>query len=657
MKLPGRHLSVLTVATAVAVLALGAPLASPPSAEAFGSLPEIDQVRLSPSGEYCVALRNVSGKPYLAVIDVSAEPDEAIKFIELEVMENIEEKIGRIHWLNDDMIGITLEFEANRLGVPTTETRLIALSRDLTRGTTIPAPLRGALFNTQLAHRILDYLPEDPDHVLMALDRKAGDSELSVYEVNVETGAVARVLYGDEFVAGYLVDQQGRVRLRREIRDEKVRIRVSGVNRSNWRTLWEGTRSAGMEFYPLAFAENPDVMLVLKQGASGVDEVFEFRIDERVLGERLFAHPEVDVIGLETDPYTRQVIGAHYAVHYPIVHYFDEEFDQVQKLIDGALPDSRNHIESFDRARERFIVFATGPDLPGSYYLFKKKKLELHPIGETYTALDWDALRPVEPVTYEARDGLTIPSYLTRPTGKPPFPMVVLPHGGPVARDYQRFDYMAQFLASRGYAVLQPNFRGSAGYGASFLAAGMKQWGLAMQDDLEDGTRAMIDRGIADPERICIVGWSYGGYAALMGAVRTPKLFACAVAGAAVTDIPRMLKEDSRYKFMSQNRPSVGHYRKDRDSLRDNSPINNVDVIQIPILLVHGDNDRVVPYRHSKKMAAKLNKDKKPHALVTLEDGNHHLSLEQNRIRFLKELESFLAEHLSDDRGAEGQQE
>jgi dipeptidyl aminopeptidase/acylaminoacyl peptidase len=224
--------------------------------------------------------------------------------------------------------------------------------------------------------------------------------------------------------------------------------------------------------------------------------------------------------------------------------------------------------------------------------------------------------------------------------------MVVLPHGGPVSRDYQRFDYMAQFLASRGYAVLQPNFRGSIGYGHDFLAAGMKQWGLTMQDDLEDGTRAMIDRGIADPERICIAGWSYGGYAALMGAARTPELFACAAAGAAVTDIPRMLKEDSRYKFRTRNPPSVGHYRKDRDKLRDNSPINNVDVIQVPILLVHGDKDRVVPYRHSKKMAARLKKDKKPHVFVTLENGDHHLSLEQNRIRFLKELEAFLAEHL-----------
>jgi dipeptidyl aminopeptidase/acylaminoacyl peptidase len=135
------------------------------------------------------------------------------------------------------------------------------------------------------------------------------------------------------------------------------------------------------------------------------------------------------------------------------------------------------------------------------YYLFTKETLELHPIGRTYEELDWDALRPVESVAYEARDGMTIPSYLTQPAGKPPFPMVVLPHGGPTGRDFRRFDYVAQFLASRGYAILQPNFRGSTGYGASFLAAGRKQWGLAMQDDLEDGTRAMIDRGIADAER------------------------------------------------------------------------------------------------------------------------------------------------------------
>jgi len=157
----------------------------------------------------------------------------------------------------------------------------------------------------------------------------------------------------------------------------------------------------------------------------------------------------------------------------------------------------------------------------------------------------------------------------------------------------------------------------------------------------------MIERGIADPERIGIVGWSYGGYAALMGAVRTPELFTCAAAGAPVTNIPRILKEDARFKFSTRNQPSIGHYQKDRGTLRDNSPINNVDVIRIPILLLHGDNDRSVPYGHSKRMAAKLKKHRKPRTFVTLEDGNHHLSLESNRVRFLKELEIFLGKNLS----------
>jgi dipeptidyl aminopeptidase/acylaminoacyl peptidase len=294
-----------------------------------------------------------------------------------------------------------------------------------------------------------------------------------------------------------------------------------------------------------------------------------------------------------------------------------------------------------------FVILATGPRVPGTYYLLSRENLELSRIGDRYAShLKPEQLHDVERVSYVARDGLTIPAYLTRPVASGPLPMVVLPHGGPTTRDYLGFDPVAQFLASRGLAVLQPNFRGSSGYGAAFEAAGYGEWGLAMQDDVTDGVRAMIERGIADAERICIVGWSYGGYVALMGAVKTPDLYRCAVSGAGITDIRRMLSEGARYKFGLKDRPAVGDYQKDRGKLKDTSPINNVEAIKIPILLVHGDKDRSVPIGHSKKMAAKLKKLGKPHRMVVLKDGNHRLSLERNRVQFLRELESFLTENL-----------
>ena len=167
-----------------------------------------------------------------------------------------------------------------------------------------------------------------------------------------------------------------------------------------------------------------------------------------------------------------------------------------------------------------------------------------------------------------------------------------------------------------------------------------------MQDDVTDGTKHLIDQGIADPDRICIVGWSYGGYAALMGAVKTPDLFKCAVAGAAVTDIPEHLKARDRFKFTDHDVSNVGSYRDDKGLLRDNSPLNNVDAIKIPILLLHGDNDRRVDIKQSKRMASKLKKAKKPHKFVTLKKAGHHLEIGEHSIRFLKELEAFLAEHL-----------
>lgn len=248
-------------------------------------------------------------------------------------------------------------------------------------------------------------------------------------------------------------------------------------------------------------------------------------------------------------------------------------------------------------------------------------------------------------VKIKARDGLELPGYLTLPLETAPknLPAVVLVHGGPQSHDNADFDVWTQFLANRGYAVLQVNYRGSTGHGRQLMAAGLGRWGLEMQDDLADATRWLAERGTADPRRICIVGASFGGYAALMGAIKTPDLYRCAASFAGVTDLVELAGDNSYAGLREVFALQVG---SDRDRLRATSPRNLAQNIKIPVLLMHGTKDRSVPYVQAQWMAEAMTTAGKPFRLVTQADGDHHLSIYAHHLQFYRELELFLAQNL-----------
>jgi dipeptidyl aminopeptidase/acylaminoacyl peptidase len=250
----------------------------------------------------------------------------------------------------------------------------------------------------------------------------------------------------------------------------------------------------------------------------------------------------------------------------------------------------------------------------------------------------------VKSINYRARDGLQIHGYLTMPLGEAtgPIPFVVLPHGGPYARDYLRFDYIAQMIASRGYGVLQPNFRGSTGYGNDFLLAGFREWGRKMQDDITDATRWLIDQKLADPSRICIVGWSYGGYAALMGAIREPSLYKCAASMAGPTDLRRIQPGSGR----EISNVAVPVLNGDRSLIDQNSPVKNADKITIPVLLAHGQQDVNVSIEDSLEMEKALKNAGKAVDTIYFPSDDHFLFREGDRIAFLKKLDEFLRTNL-----------
>jgi dipeptidyl aminopeptidase/acylaminoacyl peptidase len=300
----------------------------------------------------------------------------------------------------------------------------------------------------------------------------------------------------------------------------------------------------------------------------------------------------------------------------------------------------------------RVIAYAQAPDRPGRYVVAGADG-PVRELARDYPALEAVALAPVRPVAFRARDGLVIPGYLALPPGtaaRPArtLPTVVLPHGGPESRDVAEFAPLVQLLASRGFAVLQLNFRGSAGYGAGFEQAGRRQWGRAMQDDVTDGTRWLVAEGIADAGRLCIVGWSYGGYAALMGVAREPGLYRCAASIAGVSDLPRLARANSSTYLTAQlTALRIGRPWRDGDALAALSPVNRATDITAPVLLVHGDRDRVVDVDHSRAMERALAAAGRPVTYVEIAGGDHALAEPAQRQRLFETLDRFLREQLA----------
>jgi dipeptidyl aminopeptidase/acylaminoacyl peptidase len=296
----------------------------------------------------------------------------------------------------------------------------------------------------------------------------------------------------------------------------------------------------------------------------------------------------------------------------------------------------------------------------GGYYVFTPAEERITQIALRYPELqsaDQGAER--QAINYPARDGVRIPAYLTLPPSgvRQNLPLVLLVHGGPHARDDFSFDWWSAFLASRGYAVLQPNFRGSSGYGHAWEEAGKRQWGALMQTDVEDGVAALGRAGIIDPARVCIVGASYGGYAALAGATLTPERYRCAASIAGVSDLERMLRATERQTggddTMTSDwwRASIGDREEDRERIRAVSPANLADSVQIPVLLIHGVDDTVVPIDQSHLMRDRLRSAGKDVRFVELRGDDHWLSDAPTRTQMLRELETFLAANLG--RGAQ----
>jgi dienelactone hydrolase len=332
------------------------------------------------------------------------------------------------------------------------------------------------------------------------------------------------------------------------------------------------------------------------------------------------------------------------------VDFFDPAVAAIWKAIEKAYPDERVQLASWSRDHRKVVVLVDGPRDGYAYALDDLDAKRGDWLGAVYPMLSQEQIARARPITYKAADGLDIPAYLTVPVGSSSknLPLTVMPHGGPAARDTLGFDWLREALASRGYAVLQPNFRGSTGYDVSFLEAGYGQLGRKMQTDLSDGVRYLVAQGIVDPKRVCIFGWSYGGYAALAGAALDPGVYRCAADMAGPVDLPVMLQ---RAKAQTEGRDNdtlrfwdryMGANGPSDPILAQISPVKQAAKIDIPILIVHGKDDTVVDYQQSVAMANALKRAGKPYTFVTLDGEDHWGSRSETRLKLLQAVMDFL---------------
>ena len=494
---------------------------------------------------------------------------------------------------------------------------------------------------------IVDELEENDDEILFQMNRR--DPKLfDVYRLNVHDGGMEMIAENPGNIMAWMTDHDGRLRLA---------VTTDGVNSSLLHRAAEAgawTEVATYNFKesatPLFFTFDNAGLYVASNVGRDRAAIFTYDLSTGREGDLLFEHPEVDVTRLMRSRRRKVVTGAVFETDRIGYHFFDDERARIQAFVDERLPGYENHLTSHTRDESRFVVYSRNDRTRGSYHLLDTGAMTLTHLFDLSPWLEESAMAEMRPVAYESRDGLTIRGYLTVPAGREPenLPMIVHPHGGPWARDSWGFNPEVQFLASRGFAVLQMNFRGSIGYGRAFWMASFGEWGRAMQDDITDGVRWAIDEGIANPERVAIYGGSYGGYATLSGLTKTPDLYACGISYVGVSNLFTWMEAIPPYwkPYLEMMHEMVGHPERDEARFRETSPLFHADRIRAPLLVAQGANDPRVRKEESDQIVAALRERGVPVEYIVKENEGHGFLNEENQFAFYRAMEAFLKEQI-----------
>jgi dipeptidyl aminopeptidase/acylaminoacyl peptidase len=632
------------------------------AARAFGARPSVEYASLSPDGMSVAIVAPSSGQGSVVFVQGLAKGASRTAKPILGASGK-PERLGSCDWVSNQRLVCVIYgvVASSALLEPVEFSRLIAVNSDGTKVKLLSTRTGSYTRGLNLGgDNIVDWLPDEDGAVLMTrvylpddhTGSHIGSSKhgIAVDRVDTQTLIARTIEQPRDDAVDYISDGRGTIRIvgvksRRgalgDFDSGNIAYYYRKTDSRDWLPMGEVVGEEHNGFQPVAVDHDANLAYGYKK-LDGRLALYTIALDGSLKEELLYARPDVDVGGLNRIGRRNRVAGVTYSDDFSHYHFLDPDFEKLLASLAKALP-GRPSLRIVDSSMDenKLLICAGSDHDPGVYYLFDKKQRQLETFLVVRGDLEGVKLASVKPVHYQAADGTMIPGYLTLPPGiESPknLPAIVMPHGGPDARDYWGFDYLAQFYASRGYVVLQPNFRGSTGYGDDFFNKnGFRSWSTAIGDVLDAG-RWLVAQGIASPDKLAVVGWSYGGYAALQSAVVDPSVFKAVIAVAPVTDLPE-LKEEHRHwsDFLVVTR-QIG----EGPHVREGSPALNAAKIKVPVLLFHGEMDRNVPIRQSKEMADRLAAAGVPHELVTWPDLDHQLEDSAVRAEMLRKSDAFL---------------
>jgi dipeptidyl aminopeptidase/acylaminoacyl peptidase len=614
--------------------------------ESFASLPDVTKGRLSPDGIHFASLVRIDTPDFqgTAIHILNVDTSE----IKLHAAtDNTETVIKNISWVNTVMILVKVQFTAYRYNGDAIEQRFMKLNAH----TGELKPLIGTdFFRTnsympQSQGYVVDYLPEDPEHILLGIKRKPRHGE-EVYKISMGEEKPQRVQKSVDYYYGWLSDQQNNVRLATSTRKStKSEIKLKDLESGKFRTLWKYEYYSDKRVSPLDFDEDPNI-LFYKAFHNGFFALFKADVSQDpIKGELVHSIDGEDFNGyiLYHSRDDRRVVGfyqANNSKHY----YWDEEHKKMQATLDHTFPDTSNSFYARSNNDNRLLVYRSSSKDPGAYYLWDRSKKTIDLLAVANPRLHPDDMAVSEAFSFTARDGFEVDGLLTLPAGKAlPRATIIYPSSKPSGRHSNEFNYVVQLFASRGFNVIRLNYRKSSGGGLDSLKKGLEEWVANIQNDIEDANQWGIDKGLIQKGKVCIAGVKYGGYVALMSAVENRGQYACAISISGISDLPDMFTDSKRYTSHTSVKKFLGN---DSKTMRKLSPVSLTKTIQIPILLIHGADDIVVPASQSEQMYDALKRGKKDVEYVKIEAAGHSFEEQEHRTTLYSALEKFLKNNL-----------
>lgn len=620
---------------------------SPPSAKDFFSLPDYTSIRLSPSGKYMATLMPIHER--LNIVVMETENRKNIKV--LTAFENV--NVGSYFWKGDDRIIFTADEtegnEAPTLFAVTTNTKKPELSR-LIQGTFERRSGVMASVVSQLEH--------DPEHIIVQYNKRYVKHP-DLYKLRVDSewnkrrkknSSMELIAKNPGDVQGWIVDHDGDVRGALSTVGLKGKFLFKGKNEKEFKIIKE-FNVLDEQISPLMFDYDNKHLFVASNIGRDRQAIYRYNPETDSLGEMIYGHDKVDVTGLITSSKRKKLLGVGFTDDYPEQVYFDQKEAKFNQLLKNTFKGKHVGTASISKDENLRVIMAYSDIDPGSFYLWNESKKQLVPLGNRVSTIDPKILSPMKPFEFVSRDGLPMRGYITIPKdsdGKK-LPLIINPHGGPFGvRDNWGYNPETQFLASRGYAVVQVNFRGSGGYGRNFERAGYGgKWGHEMQNDITDTVNHFIKEGVAAPKRVCIYGASYGGYATMAGLTFTPELYKCGVNNVGVTDVG-LLFTSMPTTWEPQKevlKVQIGD-PEDKELMKSMSPIDHVTNIKAPLFIIHGRRDPRVVMQHADMLKERLEALEKPYEWMVKNKEGHGFRKVENRIEMYERLEAFFAKNL-----------